>query len=122
MQAANHSRSLAVSRHASATVRSSAMKKAKFCPSEKSVRRFYELYAIAAALLSSQHRGRRLAVSFAAGHDGPGDPGDLVGQGNGGQLGRPARHQPPQPRVLIGAVLEMMKPYPNYRQREVLQS
>ena len=26
---------------------------------------------------------------------------DLVGQGNGSHLGRPARHQPPQPRVFL---------------------
>ena len=47
----------------------------------------------------------RLPVPFAAGHDGPRHPGDLVGQGNGSHLGRPARHQPPQPRVLLRTVL-----------------
>src|SRR5262245_60122748 len=37
--------------------------------------------------------------------DRPRHPRDLVGQGNGSHLGRPARHQPPQPRVFLRAVL-----------------
>src|SRR4029453_4218516 len=44
-------------------------------------------------------------VSLTTNHDSPGNPGDLVGQGDGGHLGRPPRHQPPQPGMLLRAVL-----------------
>src|SRR5262249_18686165 len=48
---------------------------------------------------------RRLPVSLTTNHDGPGNPGYLVGQGDGGPLGRPRCHQPSQPGMLLRAVL-----------------
>src|SRR4029077_20776481 len=46
----------------------------------------------------------RLLVSVAVDHDCPGYPRNLVGECNRGDLGRPALHQSPQPRLLSSAV------------------
>ena len=60
---------------------------------------------VASRLSQAASMQLRLLVSLAAGHDGPGDPCHLVGQGDSSHFRRPALHQPPQPRPLLRAVL-----------------
>src|SRR6201986_2713148 len=45
----------------------------------------------------SGDQGSSGIVELAPGHDGPGDAGDLVGDGHGGELGRLSGHQPQKP-------------------------